>query len=147
MMHMSDNSDLPKHPAPEVTPPSGEDDFAQRLRETRSRAVIASESVPKRVHRLRKRFETPLQFAALTIIAVLSFLLSNEILRKTTVVEGRIVDLTHQPLAGVRVFVASRPSLAATTDAEGRFRLSHVPLGRQSIVAALEEAGAEYPVT
>ncbi|HEY3403356.1 MAG TPA: TonB-dependent receptor [Ohtaekwangia sp.] len=50
-------------------------------------------------------------------------------------VRGVVVDLsTHSPIPGVSIIIVdSNPLLGATSDADGKFKISHVPVGRTTI--------------
>lgn len=61
----------------------------------------------------------------------------------TAAVSGSVVDArTRQPLSGAVVEVVD-PALSATTGADGRFRLDHVPIGPHRLLVSLVGYGLE----
>lgn len=49
----------------------------------------------------------------------------------TQTIRGHVFDVdSKHPLAGVQVVVANEPQKGAITDAEGKFRIEAVPIGR-----------------
>lgn len=71
----------------------------------------------------------------LILLSVSSSIIAHELTGNTQVVKGKVVDQeSKQPIIGATVvLVESNPTIGATTDAEGFFKLSKVPIGRRSI--------------
>ncbi|MCA9918657.1 MAG: carboxypeptidase regulatory-like domain-containing protein [Anaerolineales bacterium] len=61
--------------------------------------------------------------------------------------EGMVIDAENRPLANVLVFSAEFPTISTTTDANGRFQLSHLPAGINRLVVVRNNVGQEFFVT
>jgi len=71
----------------------------------------------------------------LTILILTGFLISGFSQNLTQTVRGTVVDLdSKMPLIGVQVVIpGTEPLTGTTTDTEGRFKLSNIPVGRISL--------------
>jgi len=70
----------------------------------------------------------------LTII-LLSFVLTSYSQSITQTIRGTVIDQdTRSPLPGASVVVLENPMLGTATDADGRFRITGVPIGRVSLI-------------
>lgn len=56
-------------------------------------------------------------------------------LKSTGTITGTVTDAQEQKYVGTKVYLVTLPSCATTTGKDGTFRLEHVPIGEQSIVA------------
>lgn len=72
----------------------------------------------------------------LSLAALFGVLLTGNLFSQslTQTLRGTVLDADNkQPLTGVQVLLSSSPSKGASTDAEGRFRIENVPIGRVSL--------------
>lgn len=127
--------------APDVHQAAPFTDWVQEVRQDRTAPALPSPSFMQR-HRRAVRIAIVL-FAGI-VVAVSTHYLSY---RPTGHVTGTLQDPWHRPVAGARVFVASRPSIHTTSNRTGDFVLRNVPVGEQNLIAVLEDRGEEYPVT
>lgn len=62
----------------------------------------------------------------------------------STAVVGTVINHSLRPIEGIKVYLISDPSVNATTDAQGFFRLMPVPVGLQSIkIDAMHSTAAD----
>jgi Carboxypeptidase regulatory-like domain len=94
----------------------------------------------------RQRFRLLLVCLAFLSCGWFLYTYLNSNVSTVTGIQGQLVDPMHRPIAGARVFLESDPTFETVTDRNGNFCLSEMPLGRQVLVAALEDAGEEYSV-
>lgn len=68
------------------------------------------------------------------ILLILLFFASQVIIAQTGTVRGRVTDnITDQPLEGATVIFVADSTINTTTDADGRYRLENLPVGRVSL--------------
>jgi hypothetical protein len=79
----------------------------------------------------------PLSFRFVTgITMLLTFVLSNLFAQSTQTIRGRVVDgVSNTALVGVSVMLVNTDEkiYGSTTDADGRFRIDNVPVGRHTV--------------
>lgn len=63
------------------------------------------------------------------------------------VVQGTIINIQGQPIAGATITLASAPETQASTQPDGSFNLSNVPTGDQYLIVASEGVGQGYVIT
>lgn len=62
-------------------------------------------------------------------------------------VEGIVIDGENQPVPHVLVFSATTPTISTTTDENGRFLLTNLPLGINRLIVVRNNVGQEFYVT
>lgn len=77
----------------------------------------------------QKKIEFTIDLKKIIIITLL--LIGYSSFAQTGVVRGRIIDnITEQPLEGATIVLLSDSTIGITTDADGRYRLENLPVGR-----------------
>jgi Carboxypeptidase regulatory-like domain len=143
------DSSKPAETPPTKFPPSGPTSgFTRWIARTRERSRSSEQAKPSKAPGRRWKRHIRFSLRVITGLVFLAFLViwGMTLFRRTTELQGALMDPLNRPIAGARLFLVSNPAIETTTDEDGAFRLERFPVGHQSLVAAVDGAGQEYRV-